>query len=287
MGDDSIRRQRRAVIRSGPVSHRLESDSVSYVGSSIGQIRIESRLGQGGMGEVYLGYDPRLERRVAVKTIRPEKRLKARFLREARLLSKLGHPSICQVYDLMETPAEDFLILEYVQGTTLRRLAEQEELSFERKLRLGEKIAAALAVAHREKIVHRDLKADNIMVTPEDEVKVLDFGIARSVSDPLLRMQPPPPLPDLSELEVDPDTHEIGPSRSSDDWDEPAAPEVEDATRLTRLGTVVGTVQAMSPEQAAQGEVTEASILWASCSRSCSRASRPTSRRTRSSCCGW
>src|SRR3954468_8353614 len=183
------------------------------------------------MGEVYLGYDTRLERRVAVKTIRPEKRLsprlKARFLREARLLSKLGHPSICQVYDLLETPGADFLILEYVQGTTLRRLAELGELTFERRLRLSEKIATALAVAHREKIVHRDLKADNIMVTPEDGVKVLDFGIARSVSDPLLRLEPPPPLPDLSELDgdnVENDTHEIGPSPH---WSEPDAPEVE------------------------------------------------------------
>jgi serine/threonine protein kinase len=82
------------VIISGPVNHRQDLDSVSYVGSSIGNIRIESRLGQVGMGEVYLGYDSRLERRVAVKTIRPEKRLsprlKARFLREARLLSKLA-----------------------------------------------------------------------------------------------------------------------------------------------------------------------------------------------------
>lgn len=236
---------------------------MSYVGSSIGNIRIESRLGQGGMGEVYLGYDPRLERRVAVKTIRPEKRLsprlKARFLREARLLSKLGHPSICQVYDLVETPAADFLILEYVQGTTLRRLAEREELPLERRLRLSEKIAEALAVAHREKIVHRDLKADNIMITPEDGVKVLDFGIARSVSDPLLRLEPPPPLPDFSEPDGDKENHELGPSGV---WDEPGEPEVEDATRLTRLGTVVGTIQAMSPEQAAQGEVTEASDLY-------------------------
>jgi serine/threonine protein kinase len=93
---------------------------VSFVGSTIGHIRIESRLGTGGMGEVYLGFDPRLERRVAVKTIRPEQRmserLKGRFLREARLLSKLGHPSICQVYDLVETPEADFLVLEYVQA---------------------------------------------------------------------------------------------------------------------------------------------------------------------------
>src|SRR3954454_22702028 len=117
------------------------------------------------MGEVYLGYDSRLERRGAVKTIPPEKRLsprlKARFLREARLLSKLGHPSICQVYDLVEPPEADFLILEYVPGTTLRRFAERQALPVGQALGIAEKIALALAVAHREKLVHRDLKADN------------------------------------------------------------------------------------------------------------------------------
>ncbi len=236
---------------------------MDYVGESIGAIRIESRLGQGGMGEVYLGYDPRLERRVAVKTIRPEKRLspqlKARFLREARLLSKLGHPSICQVYDLIEAPEADFLILEYVQGTTLRRLEETGSLSFERKLRLAGKIAAALAVAHREKIVHRDLKADNVMVTPEDEVKVLDFGVARSLSDPLVQLIPPPPLPDLFDpfgTEEEEDTHELTPqSGAGTVW-------VDGSTRLTRAGTVMGTPEAMSPEQASGEHVTEASDLY-------------------------
>jgi len=235
---------------------------MSYVGSSIGNIRIESRLGMGGMGEVYLGYDPRLDRKVAVKTIRPEKRLspqlKARFLREARLLSKLGHPSICQVYDLIETPEADFLILELVQGMTLKMLAERRELSFERQLRLAEKIAVALAVAHREKIVHRDLKADNIMVTPEGEVKVLDFGIARSLSDPLAQLEPPPFLPDVFAPEAGEETHELGPSR---EWTEAAPPE-DDPAKLTRLGTVVGTLGAMSPEQVAGGAVTEASDLY-------------------------
>jgi tetratricopeptide (TPR) repeat protein len=235
---------------------------VSYVGASIGSIRIESRLGIGGMGEVYLGFDPRLERRVAVKTIRPEKRLsprlKARFLREARLLSKIGHPSICQVYDLIETPEADFLILEYVQGTTLRSLSESEDLPFERRLRLGEKIATALAAAHREQIVHRDLKADNIMVTPEDKVKVLDFGIARSLSDPLLSFVPPPFLPDPFGTEGDDETHEIGPPPGS-----PASTlEAYESARLTNAGMVMGTPQAMSPEQASGGHVTEASDLY-------------------------
>jgi serine/threonine-protein kinase len=159
--------------RLDPLTLREVGIQVSYIGSTIGNFRIESRLGRGGMGEVYLGYDPRLERRVAVKTIRAEQRLspvhKARFLREARLLSKLGHPSICQVYDLIETPEADFLVLEHIEGSTLRELARRETLSGDRKLELAEKIATALAAAHKEQIVHRDLKPDNVMVTREGE----------------------------------------------------------------------------------------------------------------------
>jgi tetratricopeptide (TPR) repeat protein/tRNA A-37 threonylcarbamoyl transferase component Bud32 len=242
---------------------------VSYVGASIGQIRIESRLGAGGMGEVYLGYDRRLERRVAVKTIRPEKRLsprlKARFLREARLLSKIGHPAICQVYDLIETPEADFLILEYVPGVTLRKLAESGEIPLEKKLQLAVKIATALAAAHREKIVHRDLKADNIMVTPEGEVKVLDFGIARSLSEPAVEgveMLPPPPLPDPFEPEDHDETHELHPTGFPRGTSPTAVDPSTRLTRLTRHGMVVGTLQAMSPEQATNGEVTAASDLY-------------------------
>jgi eukaryotic-like serine/threonine-protein kinase len=236
---------------------------VTYVGSTLGSIRIESQLGQGGMGDVYLGYDPRLDRRVAVKTIRREHRLssrhKARFLREARLLSKIGHPSICQVYDLVETPEADFLVLEYVPGTNLRELAKQEELSFGRKLELAEKIALALAVAHREQIVHRDLKADNVMVTPEGAVKVLDFGVARSLSEPAARLgiPPPPPLPSLSDPDEE-ETRELGPASSTGDsglW-------TEEDPGLTSHGMVVGTIYAMSPEQASGGQVTEASDLY-------------------------
>ena len=229
---------------------------MSYIGTTIGNIRIEAQLGLGGMGEVYLGFDPRLERRVAVKTIRPEQRLspqvKARFLREARLLSKLGHPSICQVHDLIETPEADFLVLEYVEGKTLRQLAAGGRLGFEEKLRLAEKIATALAAAHREKIVHRDLKADNVMVTPDGEVKVLDFGIARSLAEPeaapAIRLPPPLPVP----------------GGTAPLWTvagDETMPLVE-GDALTRHGMVVGTLHAMSPEQAVGGEVTEASDLY-------------------------
>jgi len=238
---------------------------VSYIGSTIGSFRIESWLGKGGMGEVYLGYDPRLERRVAVKTIRAEQRLsavnKARFLREARLLGKLGHPAICQVYDLIETPQADFLILEYIEGLTLRHLARREALPFERKLDLAEKIATALAAAHKEQIVHRDLKADNVMVTPAGEVKVLDFGVARSLSEPgLLRLVGPPVLPGLYPGESDGDDPTLaqGPSWGPDD-DPGTRGDTED---LTRHGFIVGSLQSMSPEQAMGGEVTTASDLY-------------------------
>ncbi len=230
---------------------------MSHVGTTIGSIRIEARLGIGGMGEVYLGFDPRLERRVAVKTIRPEQRLspqvKARFLREARLLSKIGHPSICQVHDLIETPDADFLVLEYVEGLTLRQLAADGRLEFEEKLRLSEKIATALAAAHREKIVHRDLKADNVMVTPEGEVKVLDFGIARSLEEP----EGPPPIRHAPPLPAPGGTTPLWTMVGDDD----TAPLGTDGA-LTRQGVVVGTLHAMSPEQAVGGEVTEASDLY-------------------------
>jgi serine/threonine protein kinase len=215
---------------------------VSFVGSTIGPIRIEDRIGIGGMGEVYRGFHQRLERRVAVKTIRADHRLsgevKARFLREARLLSKLGHPGICQVYDLIETPDADFLVLEYVEGRTLKEVGPGE-LSFERRLRLAEQIATALAAAHRERIVHRDLKADNVMVTPRGEVKVLDFGIARSVAESGSR-------PNLD-------------AAPEQDLQMPDRPQASD---LTQLGDLVGTAKAMSPEQARGGRVTIASDLY-------------------------
>lgn len=112
--------------------------SQSFVGWKVGNIRIERQLGAGGMGEVYLGHDTRLDRRVAVKTIRAEHRfepeMKSRFLREARILSKLEHPAICQVYDLIEGDDADFLIFEFVEGQTLKELFAHGTLETTRTL---------------------------------------------------------------------------------------------------------------------------------------------------------
>src|SRR6185369_16232706 len=105
-----------------------------------------------------------------------------RFLREARVLSRLDHPHICRVYDLLETAEGDFLVLELIEGRTLRQ-AQAEGLSTAERLRVAAEIAEALAAAHHEHVVHRDLKPDNVMVTTGGAVKVLDFGIARALGE--------------------------------------------------------------------------------------------------------
>jgi len=259
---------------------------MELIGQRIRHLRIEERLGQGGMGEVYLARDQVLDRLVAVKTLRAEQRFseegKARFLREARLLSKLGDPGICQIYEIVETPDADYLVLEYVRGRTLR--AAEPDLELDAKLRLLAKVARALAFAHRAGIVHRDLKADNVMVTPEGEIKILDFGVARSLEDP---PSPPDdaesgapaaaeepagaapsaasPAIDLTELLARPVALGEGPPPDPTSvfvWPEPSRAAASGSAPLTQQGAVVGTLAAMSPEQAAGAAITEASDMY-------------------------
>jgi len=157
---------------------------VEHPVGSVGHIRIVGTLGAGGMGEVYVGWDETLERRVALKSIRRAHRLnptaKARFLREARVLSQLDHPNICRIYDYVEGTDRDFLVLELVEGETLSD-AIGRGLDDARRLEIAERIASALAAAHAKGVVHRDLKPHNVMLAADGAVKVLDFGIARSV----------------------------------------------------------------------------------------------------------
>ncbi len=200
-------------------------------GTLINRIRIIKELGQGGMGSVYLGFDEKLERQVAVKAIRPEHlknpATQQRFIREAQILSKINHPSICQLYDYIETDQGDFLVLEYIRGKPLY----QVPLNTTQKLKLLADLAAALAVAHEHGIVHRDLKPDNIMITEQGELKVLDFGIAQSLSQPRSRQQNP----------------------SDQATNDP----------LTQHGSLVGTIRYMSPEQARGERIDTASDLYA------------------------
>ena len=152
------------------------------IGSRVGHFRILGVLGRGGMGEVYEGFDETLHRSVALKTIRAERRLhdsaRSRFLREARMLSQLDHPGICRIFDYVEGEGRDFLVLELIKGRTVRT-AVKDGLSFREKVGIAESVVRALAAAHRIGIVHRDLKPDNVMLTGDGAVKVLDFGLAR------------------------------------------------------------------------------------------------------------
>ena len=152
----------------------------------ISHYRVLGALGAGGMGEVYAGFDETLKRRVALKSIRSDCRLdaesKVRFLREARLLSQLDHPNICRVHDYVEEGDNAWLVLELIEGRNLRDAVAG--LDRPRRLRIAEQIAGVLVATHAAGVIHRDLKPGNVMVTTSGEVKVLDFGLARSTIGP-------------------------------------------------------------------------------------------------------
>jgi tetratricopeptide (TPR) repeat protein/tRNA A-37 threonylcarbamoyl transferase component Bud32 len=215
---------------------------MSLVGSTVGTIRLVELLGEGGMGDVYLGYDEQLKRKVAVKAIRSERRLddvaQARFLREAQVLSQLEHPGICRLYEYIEGEETGFLVLELVPGESLRAHMT-EGVDQPRRMSVAIEVAEALVAAHALSVVHRDLKPENIMVTPEGHAKILDFGLARS-------------------LEV------VGPEHPPGVAAEGAAPPGGSASEdsLTLHGAVVGTPRYMSPEQAQGARVTAASDIY-------------------------
>jgi len=197
------------------------------IGRTISHYRIIEKLGGGGMGVVYRAEDIRLRRFVALKFL-PEEIAKdaqalARFRREAQAASALSHPNIVVLYDISMDSGTDFLVMEYVQGQTLENLIPSDGLPFDMVTEYGVQIASALAAAHSAGIVHRDIKPANIMVTHDNQIKVLDFGIAK-----------------LTTL--------IGNS-----------PDVETSTAIqgTIPGMVVGTVAYMSPEQT-RGEPVDA-----------------------------
>jgi TolB-like protein/predicted Ser/Thr protein kinase len=155
------------------------------IGQSIAQYKILAKLGAGGMGVVYLAEDVRLGRRVALKVLPSEFALDAnrvaRFEREARAVAALSHPGIAVLYEIGEVNAHRYLAMEYVEGRNLQEQIAAEPISTERLIDYTAQIADALDHAHRKNILHRDIKPANIMVTPEERVKLLDFGLAKLV----------------------------------------------------------------------------------------------------------
>ena len=189
-------------------------------GTRLGPYELLAPIGAGGMGEVYRAKDTRLDRTVAVKvlpshlTSSPESR--QRFEREAKTISQLSHPHICALYDVGREGETDYLVMEYLEGDTLAERLAKGPLPLELTLRYGSEIADALEKAHRQGIVHRDLKPGNVMVT-KSGVKLLDFGLAKVLA----------PVSSVTQFTALPTQ---------------AAP-------VTREGSLLGTLQYMSPEQ--------------------------------------
>src|SRR5687767_920151 len=161
------------------------------IGSTLGNFKILEKLGEGGQGTVYKAIDSKLGRTVVIKVLPPELTAKEanlkRFEREARLASGLDHPNICTIFDLQEIDGIHFIVMQYIEGRNVRQLVNGRPLSLESALSIALQTSEALSAAHSRGIIHRDIKAGNVMVTPTGQVKVLDFGLAKLLDDEAAR----------------------------------------------------------------------------------------------------
>src|SRR6266536_2890537 len=155
----------------------------NMIGAKLGNYRILEKIGAGGQGTVYKATDTKLGRAVVIKVLPPELTVKEanlkRFEREARLASALDHPNICTIFDLNEIEGVNFIAMQFVEGKNVRELVSGRPLDLRSALSIIIQVADALAVAHSRGIIHRDIKAGNVMVTPHGQVKILDFGLAK------------------------------------------------------------------------------------------------------------
>ena len=202
------------------------------IGKTLGHYRLLEKIGQGGMGEVFLADDTSLHRKVTLKFLPAEMQQDAaarkRFIREARATAALDHPYICHINEVAEYEGKDFIVMEYVEGQTLKERLDQSFLSQKEALSIVIEVTEALAEAHGKGIIHRDLKPANIMLTRAGHAKVMDFGLAKQL------------IP-------------VGGIESQE----------ETQTVLTQEGSAVGTLAYMSPEQL-RGQPTDArGDIWA------------------------
>ena len=155
-------------------------------GSRIGPYVVLEELGSGGMGQVFLGNDTRLKRRVALKrlfaSMKADEDVRAAVIREARAAARVTHSNVATVYDVLEQDGNAFIVMEYLEGESLARHLARERLPFDRVIAIGQQLADALTAAHAKGVIHADLKPGNIHFVSEHSVKILDFGIAQAVS---------------------------------------------------------------------------------------------------------
>jgi Tol biopolymer transport system component len=193
------------------------------IGTTLGHYRVLDKLGEGGMGEVFVAHDTKLDRKVALKvlpaSVAADSDRRERFAREARAIAALNHPSIVTVHSVELSGETHFLTMELVEGRTLADQIPAKGLPLDQLLKLAIPLADAVSAAHERGITHRDLKPANVMVTPDGRVKVLDFGLAKLKEDSPM----PAPKGSVTALQAQP---------------------------LTGEGRIVGTVSYMSPEQA-------------------------------------
>src|SRR5258707_5389667 len=153
------------------------------IGAKLGNYRILEKIGAGGQGTVYKATDTKLGRSVVIKVLPPELTAKEanlkRFEREARLASSLDHPNICTIFDLNDIEGVHFIAMQFVDGKNVRQLVSGRPLDLRSALTITIQVADALAAAHARGIIHRDIKAGNVMVTPAGQAKILDFGLAK------------------------------------------------------------------------------------------------------------
>src|SRR5450759_406516 len=214
-------------------------------GTKLGPYEIQSPLGAGGMGEVYRARDTRLDRTVAVKVLAshlsssPE--LKQRMEREARAISSLNHPNICHLYDIGSQDGTDYLVMELLEGETLAERLRKGAMPLNEIFKVGIAVADALAFAHRQGIVHRDLKPGNIMLT-QGGAKLMDFGLAKPLG-----------------LQTKGTASGAAPSFTAAATLSGPSP----LSPLTTAGSMIGTIQYMSPEQIEGKEADARSDIFA------------------------
>src|SRR5207253_1239958 len=243
-GNESLRREVESLIQSHEeTSHFIDSPAFAAAaemladghefkpGQTLGHYEIHSALGEGGMGRVYLAEDTKLKRKVALKVLPAvhsgDEQARKRLLREAQAAAALDHPNICAIYEVDEESDRSYIAMQYIEGETLEARMARQRLSPDDSLNVAIRVADALAEAHANHIIHRDIKPANIMLTGRGQVKVLDFGLAKTTS-----------------------TNLAGPD------------EAETRRVVTAPGMILGTVPYMSPEQLRGAQVDARSDIF-------------------------